>query len=833
MEPRIATLLGESAVLDPISPLPSAPTRRHLLADSTFGGDDGLTAPSWRHDATAESVLTVPIPPTRPSPHRLKSSVPIAEVLNDEAPAHPIPQAHPNLSIAASSPHTQPFSGRLQDILLDSSQQGPNKRRKVDSNARRTSPSAVPAAENALLTLPKPPELPKKTVRRPRIPPLLQGLHQPPPLPPQARLFPPITSESGAFGRNLGEMGALRSPLGWESNKEKEVDIAGGKENTKIAVVTKIYGIDMEKPRKGNKLAPITCKDKEIMTEGTLGNAGSTTQRKGTRKRNKWSEGETKDLLQGVSKYGIGNWKKILNDSEYSFNERTAVDLKDRFRTCCPSEASKLRGILLATGETSEPPSHNYRMPIAADKAGSTDQGPKSAISTPANGKPQRKVRSDVHKKSSTELAEMGIIFPFQPSKRRQRREFTDFDDNNLWKGYEKYGPIWHSMRDDKELNFISRHPTDLRDRFRIRYPEEYAKAGYKLKLKDEQIAKEKEPVADKDEPSSQDSSALSSGSQQSNTLEKMDKLPAPPDQLTVAPSSAPASSDLRAHTLQQPLRSSFPTPLQEFSDLMSEDDGDGGRSPVTLNRNIFQWADANPLQSNITATSSSTNTMLSISSLASGDTAFNLFAGIDDMHIDPRALRMPLAPMQNGNYISALPTYLSPNQVGQFSSTASNMLPNATNTPLVNPASHFLGANTSTSVPRQSSNTHLLRTPNLPTIVFPHVPVASARNAMHNLPPPSDLLSGLDFESMRPEQQQQHATGFALDDSLNFGFALPSTAMSVGYTSNTGVRVGISSNSNNGVGRVSLMASKDRERVLVMDAGGEFGERSLLNSAV
>ncbi|PVH97603.1 hypothetical protein DM02DRAFT_468471, partial [Periconia macrospinosa] len=52
----------------------------------------------------------------------------------------------------------------------------------------------------------------------------------------------------------------------------------------------------------------------------------------GIRKRNKWSEQETKDLLVGVSRFGIGNWKKILQCPDFTFNQRTAVDLKDRFR---------------------------------------------------------------------------------------------------------------------------------------------------------------------------------------------------------------------------------------------------------------------------------------------------------------------------------------------------------------------------------------------------------------------------------------------------------------------------------------------------------------------
>ncbi|KAF2274466.1 uncharacterized protein EI97DRAFT_345332, partial [Westerdykella ornata] len=50
------------------------------------------------------------------------------------------------------------------------------------------------------------------------------------------------------------------------------------------------------------------------------------------RKRNKWTAQETKDLLTGVSLFGVGKWKKILDCEDFHFNNRTAVDLKDRFR---------------------------------------------------------------------------------------------------------------------------------------------------------------------------------------------------------------------------------------------------------------------------------------------------------------------------------------------------------------------------------------------------------------------------------------------------------------------------------------------------------------------
>lgn len=46
--------------------------------------------------------------------------------------------------------------------------------------------------------------------------------------------------------------------------------------------------------------------------------------------RRKWTKQETEDLLQGVALYGVGNWKKILEDARFSFNARTSIDLKDR-----------------------------------------------------------------------------------------------------------------------------------------------------------------------------------------------------------------------------------------------------------------------------------------------------------------------------------------------------------------------------------------------------------------------------------------------------------------------------------------------------------------------
>lgn len=53
-------------------------------------------------------------------------------------------------------------------------------------------------------------------------------------------------------------------------------------------------------------------------------------QRQAIKTRKKWSKQETENLLQGVALYGIGHWKKILEDTKFKFNDRSSIDLKDR-----------------------------------------------------------------------------------------------------------------------------------------------------------------------------------------------------------------------------------------------------------------------------------------------------------------------------------------------------------------------------------------------------------------------------------------------------------------------------------------------------------------------
>lgn len=57
--------------------------------------------------------------------------------------------------------------------------------------------------------------------------------------------------------------------------------------------------------------------------QSTISNSGQ--------RRKMWTERETQNLKDGVKKFGEGNWKQIR--AYYSFNNRTNVNLKDRWRT--------------------------------------------------------------------------------------------------------------------------------------------------------------------------------------------------------------------------------------------------------------------------------------------------------------------------------------------------------------------------------------------------------------------------------------------------------------------------------------------------------------------
>ena len=798
MEPRIASLLGDTLLIDrntieqlsslhPVQiPPPSIAPRRPLpveprdFVDETRASKNSLepraSKPPLGHEFINKDFYAAFLgPPAGPAAvsssgssnsngtapataaareegkpkaasRHTKSTIPLTEVLNNE-------QEDGSAAAAAAAV----FSGSLSDILLDGGGGGgggggsgggsssPRKKRKLEGNE--------------LLTLPKPHPPAKKGARRPRIPPLLQGLHQPPP---DAGLFPPITGD--------GFKGALV-----ERPAQEVREVGPGMQATGA---------------------------EQVVERGQGGAAGGK-----TKKRNKWTEQETKDLLRGVARFGIGNWKKILECKDYVFRDRTSVDLKDRFvvsfslpftlsylrrspqatclnaycstllmlsrfRTCCPDEYSKYRASDSSNPATPSKSAKGSHEPKDVTAKPLQYYGLYPPQTEPPEAKALRRPRSGTDRKGPAELAEMGIDRPFFKNKRRERREFTERDDEALIRGFEKHGPVWHNIRSDPELGFDSRHPTDLRDRFRTRFPEKYAQAGYKVKPKDAQKQRDRSSGAKSDskEPAS---------SNQAAKLANRPEVETPCAPPSIISAQTPPDTRYKSHSLLKPLLTTFPDPFDDFPDLASEDEA--SHSPVTLSRNIFQWADAHPPHS----TNAAMTNMPAIAADITSHLNFNLLAGMDQYHINPLAtLNLPPATM------TSFPINLT--------ATGAN-IPSTTMAPLY-----------SSSSTKQTQNSSQYP-PSLPTLTFPSSShPSSTRSGAVNLPPPADLLSGLDPD----ERTDVHNPSSLWEDGMALGMGAISTS--------TAAAVGT------GVGAGSAVVPI---RGLFESDG--LGERSLLNSSV
>lgn len=320
----------------------------------------------------------------------------------------------------------------------------------------RTRPRLLPAKED-FVQLPQPPKKQKSAVPQ-VVPPIIAGLQEPPPDP---AVFPPITSAPFDHGEPLG--------------------VAVMKELKEIEDRPAPFHIDVEKhfpPRKRRAMKP----------------------------RKKWSEEETNNLLLGVSRHGVGRWTSILEDPDFKFNGRTAGDLKDRFRTCCPEElrvsmtdgrpANGDTGSASDSGGKTRPRNgcqlEDILIPTENNPAGQ-DAAPPSA-SQDVDAPKRRKSRA--HRKKLEDLAELGIHGPFERSSRRKRRAFTRQDDRDILDGLQRYGPSWTRIQRDPKYNLSTRQPTDLRDRVRNKYPDIYSKIE-KANLEVKEAARARSSILD------------------------------------------------------------------------------------------------------------------------------------------------------------------------------------------------------------------------------------------------------------------------------------------------------------------------------------------------
>lgn len=334
-------------------------------------------------------------------------------------------------------PHTQaqkhPLNGtpRLEKARLENSTNQDLFKFILEPCNERSS-KRLKATDNTLLDLPKLPV--RNAAKRLRIPPTLSGLHQPPP---DAGLLPSISVEQPQV----------------PPPRHHDASISHKSYPDRPVAAEQSY-----------------TTPKEGLNSSAAGQPSKSAQNK--LQRNKWTDGETADLLKGVAQFGIGSWTKILNCADYHFRRRTALDLKDRFRVCCPEHYT------LKAKTTSRKVSSIQAVTAVPNEPGETV--PEEPVRVKTSGK--RKIKGPASERlSSAQLKDFGVDEPFTKSGRRSRHGYSSAEDEAILRGFQKYGKSWSSIRKDTTLNLMSRNPRDLRDRMRTRYPEEYAKAGLAL----------------------------------------------------------------------------------------------------------------------------------------------------------------------------------------------------------------------------------------------------------------------------------------------------------------------------------------------------------------
>ncbi|EGX94987.1 MYB DNA-binding domain containing protein [Cordyceps militaris CM01] len=385
--------------------------------------------------ATIEPRLIHLLNESTSTPHHSHPDLPPLHALPLHAHGdRPLPRLDRDVNRHAAS-HPYPIRLLLDDSDSGESRQGHGAYRDdspegPDDVYHKKRSRATMHVKDDFVQLPQPLKKQKATQQALVMPPIINGLHEPPP---HAALFPPISSTN--YDNDASQM-KLMHDFNNHSSPDERSHRRGSSETDKSS-------------SKGRKRA--------------------------AKPRRKWTDEETNHLLLGVNRHGVGKWTNILEDPDFAFNERTAGDLKDRFRTCCPEE---LRGATKGSRferrvegnskSSSRKGLHSENILISEEK--SRTKSSKSPIDPES---PKHK-KSRAHRKNMEDLAELGIHGPFKKSHRRERRPFTEQDDHEILEGLDHYGPAWTKIQRDPRYHLSTRQPTDLRDRVRNKYPAIY-----------------------------------------------------------------------------------------------------------------------------------------------------------------------------------------------------------------------------------------------------------------------------------------------------------------------------------------------------------------------
>lgn len=347
---------------------------------------------------------------------------------------------------------------------------------------------------------------------------ILNGLNEPPP---NAALFPPIETNSAPtiLTRPSRDRDEKRAPRPREDGRRHDIREIIEPITEQIGESPKVVHAEGQKTSRKGDLA-IRAKTRQT-PEDKSSQPSVPSNKPGTRKKQrKWTDEETFDLLRGVVRCGVGNWTAILSQPDLRFIDRTAANLKDRFRVCCPwayasgdkgaaeavqsrladaasmSEADLAGKILLP--DPRKPKSsilsqQGFRTPTSEGNSSISmllqtpfvSNPPNSTAADLSNANPGKKQTSStkgkaLSEKSQSTLKSLGLQDPQTSvkSNRRPRRMFTQAEDDALLKGYNIHGFQWSLIQQDKRLNLMHRKATVLRDRFRTRFPEVYKDGG-------------------------------------------------------------------------------------------------------------------------------------------------------------------------------------------------------------------------------------------------------------------------------------------------------------------------------------------------------------------
>ncbi|KAK4939405.1 hypothetical protein LTR10_020302 [Elasticomyces elasticus] len=297
--------------------------------------------------------------------------------------------------------------------------------------------------------LPRPAQKDERPNRpAPLLPAMVTGLHEPPP---SAALLPSIDVDSRPTMSRSGT-----------TSKIHVKDILAAESNSRTPSTNIPHIVPAPEPSTQKHAEDsLTARPQEDIQTGTEYNQTVTAtawdeKKQVRRQRRKWTDEETRELIAGVKKYGVGKWKQILDDPSFHLPDRSSVDLKDRYRVC------------------------GYRYQVSTDDnhvtrlGGSSPNGsPPDAESTavPTEVLPTATPSDNVAPPTSS------INQAMSQKQRRRRRAWTDTEDANLLEGVAKHGFQWTAIHDDPELDLRHRRATDLRDRIRNKFPDGYRHA--------------------------------------------------------------------------------------------------------------------------------------------------------------------------------------------------------------------------------------------------------------------------------------------------------------------------------------------------------------------